>query len=1097
MDKQRTVIILVVAMLAGSVQAGSIVGPGAEIPDGNDFVAIAPGFGHVLALKSDGSVVGWGLNNYGQATPPDGNDFVAVAAGRYHSLALKNNGSILAWGYNTSGQATPPDGNDFVEIAAGPYHNLALRANGSIIGWGRNRDGQAAPPQGNDFVALAAGWYHGLALRSDGSIAGWGRDDAGQATSPPGSDFVAVAAGAAHSLALRIDGSVVGWGLDDHGQATPHAGNGFVAIAAGQAHSLALRIDGSIVSWGNQTNTFEGNRFVAIATYGGASYAIEVAGDDPADTYGGGSGTREDPYQIWEASHMQAIGTDPCDWDKHFVLMADIDLGSYVEEDFNIIGYYGSSSDNRPFTGVFDGNDYTISNFTYHSDDRDCIGLFGYVEGADAEIKDLSLVGPDIDAGAGLRVGSLVGLFSKGAITNCRIEGGDIAGGQLVGGLCGDSTGTLSNCSADGGSVAGEHSVGVLTGSNSGTATGCHATGSVIRYGRHAGGLVGYNSGSIENCYAMGSVTGDGLYAGGLVGSNYGIITNCYSTGSIIGNGRYAGGLVGANSMTIANCYATGLVTGAESIGGLVGQTSRYVVSSYWNSDSGSPDNDIGIPKTSSDMTMADTFANWGFCGVAWTIEEGVDYPRLLWESRPGEPITGTFPLEGNGDSNSPYLICTPEELNTIGLIPCLWDRKFKLTADIDLNQYAGNEFNVIAFFKGVFDGNGHTISNLTCNGGFFDYVDDPNAEVRNLGLIDPNTQGACLAAVLRDGNIINCYAEGGIVEGSGGLIGSNYGTLTKCYFAGNVIGGFDVGGLVSANGGVITDCYSAGSVDGGRPRIGGLAGYNSGTIADSHSTAAVSGSDDTAGLVGLNEGTITRCYSTGRVRSSDDFGVRMGGLVAYNYEGSSIIQCYSTSSVSLYTTRYNGYAGGLVGFNSGSIDDCYATGNSGGTNDYGNAYVGGLVGVNWDSGTITTSYSSGRVGASYYGAAGGLVGDNLGIDWNCFWDIETSKQSDSAGGWGLNTEDMKQQSSFWGWDFTTTWDICEGISYPRLQWQIPSADLTCPYGVSLSDFSILGTAWQSTPTDANWDATCDLDGDEYIGAGDLAIACDHWMRGI
>ena len=130
-------------------------------------MAIAAGVLHSLALKSDNSVVGWGLNYYGQATSPEANDFVAIDAGYDYGIALKTNGSIVGWGYNRYGQATPPDDNDFVAIAAGRYHSLALKSDGSIVGWGRDNYGQATPPEGNDFVAVAVGVWHSLAIRRE------------------------------------------------------------------------------------------------------------------------------------------------------------------------------------------------------------------------------------------------------------------------------------------------------------------------------------------------------------------------------------------------------------------------------------------------------------------------------------------------------------------------------------------------------------------------------------------------------------------------------------------------------------------------------------------------------------------------------------------------------------------------------------------------------------------------------------------------------------------------------------------------------------------------------------------------------------------
>jgi hypothetical protein len=57
--------------------------------------------------------------------------------------------------------------------------------------------------------------------------------------------------------------------------------------------------------------------------------------------YGGGGGTAENPFLIYTAEQMNAIGVNPDDFDKHFKLMADIDLSSYTGTDFNIIGVLG------------------------------------------------------------------------------------------------------------------------------------------------------------------------------------------------------------------------------------------------------------------------------------------------------------------------------------------------------------------------------------------------------------------------------------------------------------------------------------------------------------------------------------------------------------------------------------------------------------------------------------------------------------------------------------------------------------------------------------------------------------------------------------
>ena len=91
-------------------------------------MAVAAGGYNSLALKSDGTVVAWGDNTYGQSTVPTGlAGVVAIAASGYHSLALQSDGTVVAWGGNSYGQSTVPASvSGASAIAAGDTHSLAL-----------------------------------------------------------------------------------------------------------------------------------------------------------------------------------------------------------------------------------------------------------------------------------------------------------------------------------------------------------------------------------------------------------------------------------------------------------------------------------------------------------------------------------------------------------------------------------------------------------------------------------------------------------------------------------------------------------------------------------------------------------------------------------------------------------------------------------------------------------------------------------------------------------------------------------------------------------------------------------------------------------
>ncbi|MGA2091873.1 MAG: S8 family serine peptidase [Sedimentisphaerales bacterium] len=218
------------------------------------FAAVSGGYYHSLGLKADRTIVASGRNDYGQCNVPEGNDFNAIAAGGRHSLGLKMDGSIVAWGYNAYGQCDVPVPNTgFVAIAAGYSHSLGLKADGSIVAWGRNDYGQCTVPAPNSgFIAVAAGSYHSLGLKWNGKIVAWGNNAYGQCSVPvPNSGFKAVEGGAYHSLGLKQDGSVAAWGNNGMGQCTvPAPNSGFIAVSGGAYHSMGLKNNGAVVAWG-------------------------------------------------------------------------------------------------------------------------------------------------------------------------------------------------------------------------------------------------------------------------------------------------------------------------------------------------------------------------------------------------------------------------------------------------------------------------------------------------------------------------------------------------------------------------------------------------------------------------------------------------------------------------------------------------------------------------------------------------------------------------------------------------------------------------------------------------------------------------------
>jgi hypothetical protein len=296
--------------------------------------------------------------------------------------------------------------------------------------------------------------------------------------------------------------------------------------------------------------------------------------------FAGGNGTEGDPYEIANAEQLNNVRNYP---NNHFILKNDINLSNYLSVDGNGYndgaGWEPIGSSGTPFTGTFDGGEFTITGLFINRPMAGGIGLFGHT-GNSAEISDLRLVAVNV------------------------------TGSYFVGGLVGENNGEIDNCSVEG-SITGNDEVGGLVGFNSdGTITESHAAGEVTGCvindtpPEDIGGLVGNNVGNIQNSYSMATVNVVGyvneddreeyLYVGGLAGLNGGVISNSYATGDVTAlydtedesTGYAIGGLVGFNSAfesgaTITDSYATGKVTGEEYVGGLVGQNQGHITNSY------------------------------------------------------------------------------------------------------------------------------------------------------------------------------------------------------------------------------------------------------------------------------------------------------------------------------------------------------------------------------------------------------------------------------------------------------------------------------------------------------------------------------------
>lgn len=276
------------------------------------------------------------------------------------------------------------------------------------------------------------------------------------------------------------------------------------------------------------------------------------------------------------------------------------------------------------------------------------------------------------------------------------------------------------------------------------------------------------------------------------------------------------------------------------------------------------------------------------------------------WTQIAAAPFTSDFTPTPDGTLGKEYRLCTRAQYDTLASTNTLWKSRFKMYADIDVNNGGANNFSIgngAVYFTGVFDGRGHTFSNYryvgaASNVGFFGRVHGSAAQIKNL-------------------TIANVFVTAG--GNTGGLVGTLYygANVTNCRTTGYVRGASNTGGLVGfVNYAWVSGSSSSVDVDGPASNVhGGLVGDARGHIINSYATGSVAGTSAVGGLVGISSGQVINSYAIGNITAS---GVNVGGLVGQAINGTTrLMNVFAAGNVT--GSAATASIGGLVGTSPGA----------------------------------------------------------------------------------------------------------------------------------------------------------------------------------
>ena len=665
-------------------------------------------------------------------------------------------------------------------------------------------------------------------------------------------------------------------------------------------------------------------------------HAAGVWDGSVATSFAGGTGRADDPYlisngeelaylaQITKANPNQTSGkfyrlTDNILLNED-VLTDDFSLNGTPENGWMPIGDPDNTWDytGNGFKGNFDGAGYCVSGL-YCVHNGQIIGLFGSIESS-AEIHDLSVV--DSYVSGGRFTGAIAGGNNGGKIYRCYAEA-YVCNADYAGVAVGHTEGTVEYCYASG-RVEGSNRGGVLGWVNYGSYANCFST--VIGGGTSGSSRTGTNSYYDSNIntsggYGTAKTTAEMqseeftqllgepfVYAEGYYPYIEGLLKIgeqpiFSSAGYRLSVGKLTNG--SGSALTFHTSYddaAAGKNTRSMEAGQTVYLKLKPRCLMFLADGTLKVIND----STGLSLTLTPIAENiWSFIMPAFSVTASAGFYRdpnapLLWDGT----IAQTF-AEGDGSEDDPYLISTPDELAYLSQLTnangaLTQGKYYQLAADICLNDQMlngnyelegipenvwtpiGNSSN--NSFKGVFDGNNHTISGVyipdgnDCSG-LFGTID--GATVNDLSLIDTyvkgsNYTGGLVGQVAYNDScfIKRCYVEANVTSTnsySGVLIGYSYyyGVIENCYAAGRASASSYPAGICGQNYySKVHNCFSA--VTGVKAIGYDWNGTNTNVYHDSNLTGST-----------FNSGDLFRSAATVEMQTTD-FAARMGAPFEY-----------------------------------------------------------------------------------------------------------------------------------------------------------------------------------------------------------------------